>query len=204
MKIPKTSQVILSVALFILVAFAGVITVSAQDSAGTGSSDSSGSSSSRALSRASASESRSAAREERVEERCSRVGERVDALIQRYEENKERHVARYESIANRVGDLLARVEEAGYDTTEVRLALNKMIENKQAFVARYTNFIASLEESKQYACGDSEGQFVNALQSAREQLQLARQEAVQARETANTQLREALDNLRAEIAANES
>lgn len=209
----KRKQTTIFVSMFLLLAFglAGISHVYAEDSS-TGSEETSSTSStdrdqvrssrsSAASSRSSAVASRSASREELIAQRCTRVEARVNEIIDRYNTNRNRHVARYEAIADKITALIERLEEAGYDTTLIRDILNRIVAEKQSFVANYTDFVAEMEEAKQHACGESEGQFVDALARGRAKLVEARQDSIDARNLVSEELKQALEDLREQISA---
>lgn len=110
------------------------------------------------------------------EGRAERVQERIDLIISRFDNNKERHIAAYNRVKDKLKGIADALEGRGYDLTQVRAdyqALDQMI--LQA-ARDYSSFISKLEEARNYTPGD--GQFGEALEEARALLAKFRQEVL--------------------------
>ena len=98
-----------------------------------------------------------------INNRCDRVTARVDERINLYNQNKDAHIQRYENIKTTVTNLVNKLNTAGYDTAAVVANLQTLDQMIKDAASSYTTFIATLESSKSFACGNSEGQFRAAI-----------------------------------------
>jgi len=112
-----------------------------------------------------------------AENRCSRVTERVNTRLNQYNEKKVMYANRFQNIRDAVGNMATRLENRGYDVTEVEANLETMDGMIDEFSGTYERFMNRLGESKQYACGNSEGQFRNTIQNSLGELKQARVQA---------------------------
>jgi len=118
---------------------------------------------------------------ERVEMRCELVNKRIDLTIARYESNKEKHIQKYNAIKDKVTGVLNKLEGKEYDVSTVREDLKTLDSMIQDFSSLYRTFIEKLEIAKSYDCGNSDGQFLKALDEARLQLLQVRSKALDIR-----------------------
>lgn len=113
--------------------------------------------------------------------KCNLVTSRVELLTTRYNNNKDRHIAVYQKAKDRVTELVAKLETKGYDVAKLKTDLQTWDGQIKNIGTQYSEFIAELNKSKQYACGQSQGDFKAALQAARVQLADVRQASLDAR-----------------------
>lgn len=133
---------------------------------------------------------------ERVENRCELLTTRIDNKIDTFEGNKQDHIDNYNAIKARLENAMINLEEKGYDVSSLRehvLVWDGMIKE---YAISYQEFIDILYESKDYACGESEGAFKDAMTRARMQLLEARQMRLEIRNYYQTVIREDIKDLR--------
>lgn len=140
--------------------------------------------------------------DEYVEGRCARVSERVDNRIRKYDENKQRHIDNYDRITNNVSDTVAKLESEGYDVTEVKNDLTELNSMILEFANGYTEFINTLRGSKNFACGNSEGEFRARIEESRNQLEDVRANTTEIKNFIQDVLREDLEELKDQKPAN--
>jgi len=119
----------------------------------------------------------SALTQQRVQARCDLINSRVDTRITRFNQNKERHIERYQNIKTNVTNLITYLKGKGYDTTKLEADLAQFNSMVLEFGTDYSSFITKLEASKQYTCGSSDGQFIAKVDESRAQLTVARNQA---------------------------
>lgn len=106
-----------------------------------------------------------------IENRCERVTFNIDNRIERYNSNWQRHTERYLKIKNNVTNFINKVEGKGYDVEELRSVLNDLDSQIQSAANTYSTVIDQLNDTKTFACGNSEGQFRSAVETANDYLQ---------------------------------
>lgn len=131
-----------------------------------------------------------------IENRCERVTFNIDNRIERYNTNKQRHVERYNEIKSRIEETLTKLENNGIDVSKLKTDLSELNQMFIDFANAYTLVIDQLELAKTYACGDSEGQFRDAVQKAQQDLILARNKATDIITFIRTTIKTDLQNLR--------
>lgn len=121
------------------------------------------------------------ARELKTVATCEAIGGNVDKRIANFEKDRTKKVSQYSTIQKKLDTLLTRMEAAGYDTTEPRVSMVTLDQKIAKFSSDYALYQNELKETKQYACGKSDGEFRAKLSLTREQLKVVRQDAVDIR-----------------------
>lgn len=99
---------------------------------------------------------------------CTGVTARISKRIEHYQKKKENHVRRYTATKERITALIDKLEKEGRDGTAVKNDLVLLDTKIQKLATDYDAFIAKLQDSKNFDCADSQGAFIQALDSARE------------------------------------
>lgn len=136
-----------------------------------------------------------------ITKRCERIEKRIEARVTHFNNKKEKHVARYNRLKERLARLGARLQEKGYDITQIQADLRVLDEKIKQWASDYALFINKLEETKNLACGESQDTFKEALKEARRQLQLVHQNSREIHEFYQTVIRvdiQALKNQKVE------
>jgi anion-transporting ArsA/GET3 family ATPase len=118
---------------------------------------------------------------DQTEARCERINERIEAKIQKYTENQNRYHGIYQGVMNRLANTITRLEGAGVDTAALEENQAEMQEKVDAIKDSYQVLIDKLEDSKQYTCGESEGDFVKALGEIKTQMSKIREQIEEVR-----------------------
>jgi hypothetical protein len=124
-----------------------------------------------------------------VEERCQAMTQRIETAIARFNNNKDGHTTRYLKIAEHLKNINEKLTAKGYDTTKTEADYKILNEKIVKASADYSTFISKLGETKQYACGQSQGQFRTALQAAKAQLKIYREDVADIRNYYQTVVR---------------
>jgi hypothetical protein len=123
-----------------------------------------------ATARAAAKEERETAKEERQaakEEKCKNVGSRIEAKMNKYENGNISVEDVHKRLKERIRNMITRLENNGIDAGKLEDDLAVLEQKINQVASSYDTFIAGLEETKTYACGESQGQFRTKLQEAK-------------------------------------
>ncbi len=139
---------------------------------------------------------------DRISNRCTLVTERVNLITTRYEQNRQRHIERYQNIYKRVSDLVSKLESKGYDVSKLKTDLVQLNTMTQTFAQEYNSVMVELNNSKNHACGNSEGDFRQAITNAKNNLVKARETALEIRVLVNDQIKPELHRILSQIKNN--
>ncbi|HLB51543.1 hypothetical protein A3F07_01410 [candidate division WWE3 bacterium RIFCSPHIGHO2_12_FULL_38_15] len=114
--------------------------------------------------------------QDRIARRCEIITNNIDNRINAYNNKKNAHLKRYENLKNLVSKIIANLEEKGYEVTELKTALNELDTKIKKYASDYDAFIDALKNTQNYACGESEGAFLNALEASKTALQTVLQD----------------------------
>lgn len=103
----------------------------------------------------------------KMEVACSRITSRVDERISKYNTYSTNVDAQLLKIEARLNEVSAKLKANGADTTTLDAQIKILIEKKKLLRTDKAAFIAKLTESKQFACGASQGQFKTTMEAAR-------------------------------------
>lgn len=145
-------------------------------------------------------EERQAEREVRkyelVTQRCERITTNIQSRIDRFNSIADQRVATYEKVKERVKGIEEQLAAAGYDTSELQNALVEL----DALIVEHWNqrkaIIATLQESQEYACGESEGEFKSRVQASRDQVAALRESGMAIRDFFRDTIRPIIQELR--------
>ncbi len=138
-------------------------------------------------------------RQEKVAQRCELITQRISVITTKYDTNKQRHIQRYERIAEKVTELVKKLEAKDIDVAKLKQYLSQIVELKKEFVSEYTQFIDSLKQAQTYVCGNSEGDFKLKVQEAKSHLLKAREASLEIRVIINDQLKPELKSIITQI-----
>jgi hypothetical protein len=141
-------------------------------------------------------EERQEKKEEAIEQRCTRIQERIQNRIGGFDDNKEKHMKVYENMVERVEKFIEKLSADGYDTSKVATDLKVLEEKIAKFSTDKDARLDALNETKNYACGKSEGEFKAKLAEARKALQLVHADAVDIRKYVQNVLHSDIQALR--------
>ncbi len=110
-----------------------------------------------------------------VENRCQRVTTRVDNVNNRLTGSENIRQNRHQKVIDRLNTIIAKVEAAGLDVSKLKSDLTELTAKRDTWQAEYTELLEKLAATKQFACGNSEGQFVAAVKAARDQRKVMHQ-----------------------------
>lgn len=130
------------------------------------------------------------------EERAKRITERIELIIARFDNNKERHIATYNAVKDKLQAAIAKLEASGYDVSVLKADLQTLDGMVVKFAQDYAAMIDFLRAAEQYAPYESQGQFQQAIQQARAQLRVVRQDALDIRTYYQTVIRHDIQSVK--------
>lgn len=135
-------------------------------------------------------------KEETVARVCEKTETRIAEKISSYEENRDYHMEQYDTLMNQLYDIADSMDFLGLETADFRTSISELNVKVLEYIALYDDLISQLKLSQEYACGESEGSFKEAVQQAiviHKELVSKRQEI---REFYSTDVRSAIKDLR--------
>ncbi|GEM_PF-1196084 len=109
---------------------------------------------------------------------CNVIENNIDKRLANFTDKKTLYVAKYELARTRTEALVTKLENAGYDVSQVKIDLVTFNDRIKKFGDDYTVYISDLQDTKTYTCGHSEGEFRAKLAIARTQLKVVHDDAV--------------------------
>ena len=109
-------------------------------------------------------------KEQRILNLCEMLGDRVQNKISMFEKHKDDHVANYQKAKEKLQSIVSDLEAKGYDVTELKEDLANFDVMIKEYAQLYVNFIDSLKNTQGYACGESDGDYKEALGRAHQLL----------------------------------
>ncbi len=116
--------------------------------------------------------------EKRSSTRCSIVTNKIDITTNRYEQNKIRYVKRYNKLISDLEKLVDILENSNVDTLNLPSQIDSLKNKVDIFNTQIENSINLLNESKNFACGESAGDYKSKVIEARNEMEKARLTAV--------------------------
>lgn len=105
----------------------------------------------------------------RVQNRCERAGKIIDNRIENYRNNESAHISVFNNLVTRVENLVTNLKNAGYSGDNLTKLENDLVTLEQkvkAFSDTYGKYISELEDTKDLACGESDGDYLDAVKNA--------------------------------------
>ncbi len=132
-------------------------------------------------------------------ERCSKLTARIDERINKYNSGADH--PRLLKFQTRLGEIITKLKAKGYDTSKLEADLSTLKTKTDACRAAYGQFITKLGVTKNFVCGQSQGQFRAALQASKTQMESAQTACKDARSFMDTVTRPDLKALREKVKA---
>lgn len=126
-------------------------------------------------------EAAKADRQSKIKERCALTQQKIAEKVSNFDAKKEKHMAVYENMNDRISKFIEKFSEDGYDTSQLSSDLETLNEKIQKFSDDYAAYVAKLKEAKDMACGKSGGEFKATIVEARALLKTAHQDAMDIR-----------------------
>lgn len=132
----------------------------------------------------------------RLETRCQNLENRINGRIDAYDANYNGQVQKYTNIKQNVTKAMTRLTELGYNTSKVNDDLKQLDALLKEWNTLRNQFIAALQNTQDFVCGESEGAFKNAVDNASADAKLMRAKAEEIKNFVKNTLRSDLQELR--------
>jgi hypothetical protein len=133
-------------------------------------------------------------RTEVIDSRCQIAETWIENRINLYQKRSTDDISLYQNFVSDINVLIVELEKANIDTASLKKDVQNLDSEVQTLKTSYEKFISLLQESQQYTCGESEGKFKTAINSARSQLVQVRADKLSAR-TALRKVRTSLNSI---------
>jgi hypothetical protein len=124
----------------------------------------------------------------------------LELKVERYNTNREMYVGKYERLRLRIAAWASRLEEDGYDVTDLEASLATLDTKIDAVSALHEEFITKLENIKNFECGNSDGAYTQALTTSREALTAVRDGVSEVRKYYKEEVKPLVIDLRNQVA----
>jgi len=137
-------------------------------------------------------------KEQNIEQKCAMIQNRIAERNTTLESNKEKHMSVYVNMKARIEKFVARLSSEGYDVSKLKADLlvldGKILKIKTDLATQN----AKMNETKDFACGHSDGDFKGKLTEARTMMQAIHLEAMEIRKFVQTTIRPDIQALRSQ------
>ena len=139
-----------------------------------------------------------------VENRCQRVTTRVENTTNRLTGSENVRQNRHQKVIDHLNTIITKVEAAGINADKLKADLTELTAKRDTWQTEYTKLLEKLAATKQFACGNSEGQFVAAVKAARDQRLVMHQANLAFWNYVRTTVKPDIKAIRQELKANNS
>jgi len=108
--------------------------------------------------------------EEKRAARCELTEGNVTKQIANFRESQSKHLQTYETLKERLANVIARLEEKGYDVAELQADLIVLEEKLAVLTEKFELFVIQLDEVSTIDCSTANGTFVAAMKEAKDAL----------------------------------
>lgn len=117
-------------------------------------------------------------RSETIQARCERVTAKINNRLNLYQENKDKYYHRYQGYRQQVEAKMDVLKNRGCDTSQIEADLPIFDQKLSDFAASFREFHNTLQGSRAYVCGESQGKFAENVSQSRLEFQVMRQQAL--------------------------
>lgn len=137
--------------------------------------------------------------EKRIAQRCENAQEKLEKLQTRFSNTVTNRTAAYQKVVSKVEILIAKLQAANVDTTEIEAALTELKAKADILVTSLNDYYTVLGDLVALKCSDDPEAFKSALEVAREYRETLHDNAKDFREYATGELKEILQALKAQL-----
>lgn len=120
-------------------------------------------------------------KKEMLEKKCAMIQERMIERNTNFENKKEKHMAVYRNMVNRILKFIEKFSAQGYDVSKIKADLDVLNEKIQKFSDDYGAQVSKMNEAKNSACGNSEGNIKKNMINVRSMMESVRSDAMDIR-----------------------
>jgi hypothetical protein len=135
---------------------------------------------------------------------CANIEAKIQIKISSFDANKARQLNAYLNMKDRLVALNGKLVARGLDTSDLQADLVTLDGKINKFAADYKAYIDSLRATKNYACGQSQGQFVAKLKEAKTLLLEVHKDVLDIRSFYVSTIKPDLQEIKKQISAQKS
>jgi len=134
--------------------------------------------------------------DENKDKRCAAIEESISKRITNFDNTHKAHLRQYELMKEKIAKVILEKAADGKDVTKLRADLATLNGKIEKFNTDRIAFIDALKKTHEYACGDSQGSFKDALTNAKAKHKVLLADAKDIRNYYQTTIRADLKALR--------
>ncbi|MFZ5424575.1 MAG: hypothetical protein ACOZAO_02130 [Patescibacteria group bacterium] len=138
--------------------------------------------------------------QQRVQNRCDLATQRISNRISAFEDNKDRHLKNYENFTNRLNEIVTKLQDKGFDTTDLENDIVVLEGLVDEYTVLYTEFINILTDTQALDCGNEDGAYKDLVLEAKDKLHEARNKRREIMEYYRDTVREHIKDIREQAA----
>ncbi len=104
-----------------------------------------------------------------VQNRCEKISKFIDNRVENYRNNEDAHINVFNNLVTRVKNLITNLKKAGYtgdNLTKLEGDLVTLEQKVKDFNDTYSTYISELKDTKNFACGESAGDYLTTIKNA--------------------------------------
>jgi hypothetical protein len=137
-------------------------------------------------------------------ERCEKIQENIAKQAERSKRLEGAHRQQYERLIARVGSLVTRAQEAGFDTADLEAKAAALQLKVDKFNLDKQTYLNSLRQTQTFTCDKTEDEFRASLRNSREDMKLLHSDVRDIHNFVQNELKPAVRSLRKELAPSPS
>lgn len=136
--------------------------------------------------------------EEVKAQKCTQLTTRIDLRIASFNANANGKETVYTNLANKISETISKLESKGYDVSKLKTDLVTLNEKIKKYWSDRQAVVDKLEESKNYACGTTDGQFKETIKQTKELFKVVQANIMEIRLFVNTTIRPDIQALKSQ------
>jgi len=106
--------------------------------------------------------------EEKRTEKCDEITKKIEDKVTNFDNTHKMHERQYALMKEKIGKVILEKSAAGKDVSKLRTDLDTLNGKIEKFNTDKKAFLDALKNTQQFACGQSEGAFKDALKAAQD------------------------------------
>lgn len=139
----------------------------------------------------------SSTREEVLDRVCAKLSSRIDSRIANFDEVFSKHLEIYNMHKEKISQIESKLALGGLDTSKLKTDISTLETKIATFSSDATKVKETLENTRSFSCGNSEGDFKSAIETVRTAQKLVRTDAQDIRDFITKTLIKDVQDLRA-------
>jgi chromosome segregation ATPase len=128
--------------------------------------------------------------------RCAKFKEKLGNKIDNINEKNEQHRNTYDNLVSRFETLIARLENKGYDTQQLKTDLETLEEKIEKFKADFKTLSERVKSTQEKVCEDTDSKIKTNLGETRSLVQKVRRDAQEIRNYYRNEIRSDIKDLK--------